>query len=283
MPNKDLKHNNESTIEDDEARREYNEFIKKNVLSGQYFKDGHDWYIFRYIAPICDRAILFVALLILLIVIYTVKIMGDSLFPLVVSQPIFASAKDPTIYQTKIVKLKPRKGEKDFDNEVQTFDESIIKYLISNYIINRESFDFSDAEIEDVNKKFSFIKSNSTFREYKNFQSIMSKDNKNSPIHNFGKNVEKSVTIDFIKFKRKDGKNIFEKALFFIANSVPLDAEVEFTTIVKSTSDLSEIKKKSEKYLVKIKYDYQPIFKNDNQSTIGFTVTQYILYKVRDI
>ena len=166
---------------------------------------------------------------------------------------------------------------------MQTFDESIIKYLLSNYIINREGFDFKDAEIEDVNKKFSFIKSNSTFREYKNFQSIMSKDNKNSPINNFGKNVEKSVTIDFIKFRRKEGKNVFEKALFFIVNSVPLDAEVEFTTLVKSTNDLSETKKKSEKYLVKIKYDYQPIFKNDKQSTIGFTVTQYILYKVRDI
>ena len=283
MSNKDLKHINNSTIEDDEARREYNEFIKKNVLNGQYFKDGHDWYIFRYITPICDRAILFVALLILLIVIYTVKIMGDSLFPLVVSQPIFASAKDPTIYQTKIVKLKPRKGEKDFDQQVQTFDESILKYLISNYIINREGFNFKDAEIEDVNKKFRFIKSNSTFREYKNFQSIMSKDNKNSPIHNFGKNVEKSVTIDFIKFKRKEGKNVFEKALFFIANSVPLDAEIEFTTLLKSTNDLGDTKKQYEKYLVKIKYDYQPIFKNDKQPTIGFTITQYTLYKVRNI
>ena len=283
MPNKDLKHNNESTIDEDEARREYNEFIKKNVLSGQFFQDGHDWYIFRYITPICDRALLFVALSILLIVIYTVKIMGDSLFPLVVSQPIFTTPKDPTIYQTKIVKLKPKKGEKNFDQEVQTFDESILKYLISNYVINRESFDFRDAEIEEVNKKFSYIKSNSTFREYKNFQSIMSKDNKNSPIHNFGKNVTKTVNIDFIRFKRKEGKNVFEKALFFIANSVPLDVEIEFTTTVKSTNDLNETKKKYEKYLVKIKYDYQPIFKNDKQSTIGFTVTQYILYKVRDI
>ena len=283
MSDKDLKHINDSTIEEDEVRHEYNEFIKKNVLSGQYFKDGHDWYIFRYITPICDRAILFVAFLILLIVIYTVKIMGDSLFPLVVSQPIFTSPKDPTIYQTKIVKLKPRKGEKDFDQHVQTFDESIIKYLISNYVINREGFDFKDAEIEDVNKKFRFIKSNSTFREYKNFQSIMSKDNKNSPIHNFGKNVDKSINIDFIRFKRKEGKNVFEKALFFIANSVPLDAEVEFTTLVKSTDDLNYTNKKYEKYLVKIKYDYQPIFKNDKQSTIGFTITQYILYKVRNI
>ena len=111
----------------------------------------------------------------------------------------------------------------------------------------------------------------------------MSKDNKNSPIHNFGKNVEKSVTIDFIKFKRKEGKNVFEKALFFIANSVPLDAEIEFTTLLKSTNDLGDTKKQYEKYLVKIKYDYQPIFKNDKQPTIGFTITQYTLYKVRNI
>ena len=95
--------------------------------------------------------------------------------------------------------------------------------------------------------------------------------------------MSKYCVIDFIKFKRKEGKNIFEKALFFIANSVPLEAEVEFTTLLKSTNDLNYTSSKYEKYLVKIKYDYQPIFKNDNQSTIAFTVTQYILYKIKNI
>ena len=91
------------------------------------------------------------------------------------------------------------------------------------------------------------------------------------------------IFINIVRNELISEQILFEKALFFIANSIPLDAEVEFTTLIKSTNDLNETKKKYEKYLVKIKYDYQPIFKNDNQSTIGFTVTQYILYKVRDI
>ena len=283
MSNKNLKQYQEEQLEDFEVKAKYNEFIKENITTGQYFKDGRDWYIFRYVNPICDRTTLIIGMTILLFTIYSVKNILDSIFPLVISQPIFVSPKDPTIYQTKIVKLKPRKGEAGFDPEIQTVDESIIKYLISIYVKDRESFDFRSGETEIVNKKFNRIKTNSTFREYKNFQSIMSKENKESPMHNFGKNVVKKVFFESITFKRKEGKNAFEKALFFIANSVPLEASVRFSTEVKTTDDLGQIEKKYQKYLAKIKYDYTPVYKNDKQPSVAFTINQYVLYKVKDI
>lgn len=283
MFKKELQKTQEDNLEDFEVKAKYNEFIKENITSGQFFKDGRDWYIFRYVNPICDRTSLIIGAIILLITIYLIKNIIDSMFPLVISQPIFVSPRDPTIYQTKIVKLKPKKGEADFDQEVQTVDEAIIKYLLLVYIKDRESFDFSKGETDVVNKKFNRVKTNSTFREYKNFQSIMSKENKDSPIHNFGKNIVKKIFFKSISFKRKEGRNMFEKALFYIANSAPLEAEVTFLAEVKSIDDLGQIEKKYQTYLAKIKYDYTPVYKNDKQPSVAFNVNQYILYKVKDI
>jgi type IV secretory pathway component VirB8 len=281
MSNKNSQQNHENYLDEDEIKSEYNEFIKESVLNGQYFKDARDWYIFRYITPICDRALLATMIIVICSTLYTIKIIGESIFPLVVAQAIFIPPKDPTIYETKLTKIKPKKNEANFDAEVQTFDESILKYLIVNHIKDRESFDFRKGRIEDVNKKFSHIKNNSTFREYKNFQAIMSKDNKNSPIHFFGKNVKRNITINSIKFKRRQGKNAIEKALFYITNSPPLEADVDFTSTTISINDMNEKDYKYERFLVKIKYDYQQIFKNDRQSSVGFTINQYSLYRMR--
>ena len=46
----------------DEIQNEYNNFIKESVLNGKYFKDGREWYIFKYITPICDRALLIISI-----------------------------------------------------------------------------------------------------------------------------------------------------------------------------------------------------------------------------
>lgn len=281
MSKKNSQQNHENYLEEDEIKNEYNEFIKESVLNGQYFKDARDWYIFRYITPICDRALLMTMIIVICSTLYTVKIIGDSIFPLVVSQAIFIPPNDPTIYETKLIKIRPKKNEANFDPEVQTFDESILKYLIVNHVKVRESFDFSKGKIEDVNKKFSHVKNNSTFREYKNFQAIMSKDNKNSPIHYFGKNVKRTIAINSIKFKRREGRNAIEKALFFIANTPPLEADVDFTTTTISTNDINEKDYKYERFLTKIKYDYQQIFKNTRQSSVGFTINQYALYRMK--
>ena len=40
--------------EDKQAVDEYFEFVKEEVSQGRFFKDALDWYIFRYVSPICD-------------------------------------------------------------------------------------------------------------------------------------------------------------------------------------------------------------------------------------
>ena len=264
--------------------KDYNQFIKESVNDGDFFKDSRDWYLFKYVSPISDRAFLIVTLICLISLIYITKTMGDSLFPLKVNQPIFIPKKnyEEGATSAKIIKLKPKNNEQNFDPEVQNFDDSILKFLLINYVKNREEFDFSKSNIEDVNKKFNRIKSNSNLREYKNFQAIMSKDNKNSPIQFFGKNVKKTITLDSIKFYRPKPKNLGQKILFFIANATPLEADIRFSSTTKIVDEFGTEKKTYEVFLAKIKYDYQPIFKNDSQTKIGFSVNKYVLYKVKN-
>jgi hypothetical protein len=47
-------------------------------------------------------------------------------------------------------------------------------------------------------------------------------------------------------------------------------------------NDINEKNNVYERFLVKIKYDYQQIFKNDKQPSIGFNVNQYVLYRIKN-
>ncbi|NCA28896.1 MAG: hypothetical protein EBS92_06460, partial [Proteobacteria bacterium] len=172
---------NSEYIEDKEEQIEYCNLVKESVDSGKYFKDALDWYHLRYITPICDRAYLILTILLLFFMIYVVKTMSDSIFPLVVQQPIFTSAKnayaDKDRFSPRIVKLKPRQGEAGFDPRIENFDDSVIKYLLINYVQDREQFDFRKAKIEDVNKKF-----NVSDALYQSVMEVMKSDKKEGSI-----------------------------------------------------------------------------------------------------
>jgi len=273
---------NNEYITDSDDIREYHSYIKENIDTGNYFKEALNWYHLKYTSQITERAYFIIAIILLLWIALVVKTMSDSLFPLVVQQPIFIPAKNNADWVPKIVKLKPRKGEPNFDPRVENFDDSIIKYLLKSYVMDRESFNFKEGNVEEINKKFNRIKNTSNFREFKNFQKYMSKDNPNSPIKLFSKNAIRNIAIDEIKFYRKQPKNFAEKILIFIANSIPLEADVFFTANITTFDDIGLPVVVTEKFMAKIKYEYQPFFKTNTQANINFSVSQYVLYKVKN-
>ena len=110
----------------------------------------------------------------------------------------------------------------------------------------------------------------------------MSKDNPNSPIKLFSKNAIRDIAIEEIKFYRKVPKNLAEKILIYIANSIPLEADVVFNVTITTFDDIGLPIYNSEKFMAKIKYDYQPFFKTNNQANINFSVSQYVLYRVKN-
>ncbi len=269
----------EIIIETEEEKEEYLKFIKSSVEDGVYFKDALNWYFFRYVTPICDRTLLIFGAIIASVVLFFLYQMIDSAFPLVEKVPVFVAARDQSASFPNIVTLKPKKGADSYDQEIKTVDEAVIKYLLSVYIKDRESYDFSKAEAEDVNRKFNRLKNLSSAEEYRNFQLVMSPDNPDSPIKNFGHPVNKFAKVESVKFVRKEAAGFANQAKLFLSNQIPSEAEVRFSTVLKTASDQG-VKEEKERYLAKVKFDFESI-KQDQKGSIKFTVNSYKLFKIK--
>jgi type IV secretory pathway component VirB8 len=278
-----MKHRlSELAQENNEDAKEYFEFIKSSTRDGSYFKDALDWYLFRYVSPICDRTILLFGAIVAAVVLYFLIQLVEGAFPLLVEEPIFIRSYDQTKYFPNLVALKPKKGKEGYDPEVQTVDEAYAKYLLSHYVTSREGYDFSKAEIEDVNKKFNHMRNLSSASEYRNFQAIMSKDNPNSPIRNFGMNVNKTIQIDSVKFYRKEAKDLATKARLYLSNDIPTRADIRFTATIKTFDANNEnVSTQKERYLAKINFTFDGVNKDVKNGPVNFAVNTYTLYKVK--
>jgi type IV secretory pathway component VirB8 len=267
-------------IEEKEGtQEEHFAFIKSSVEDGSYFKDALSWYFFRYVTPICDRTLLIFGAAVGFVVLYFLYQMIQSAFPLVERIPIFVNAKDQSVYFPNISPLRPHSWQENYDQEVKSVDEAVLKRLLSVYISDRESYDFSKAEASEVNIKFDRVKNQSSSEEYRNFQLIMSPDNPNSPIKNFGQPIIKFSEVESVKFVRKAAKGLTNQAKQFLLNEVPTEAEVRFFTIVRTSSEKGNIDEK-ERYLAKVKFDFEAV-KKEQKGPIKFTVNSYKLYKIK--
>lgn len=265
----------------DEEAKEYFRFIKGATKDRSYFSDALDWYFFRYVSPICDRTLLIFGATVAAVVLYFLIQMVNGAFPLVVKNPVFIRSEDQTKHFPMLINLKPKKGQEGYDVGIKTADESFAKYLLSYYVKNREGYDFSKAKIDDVNKKFNHIKNLSSASEYRNFQAVMSRDNFNSPIHNFGLDIKKTISIDSVIFSRSQPKDFATKAREYLSNKIPTEASVRFTAHVKSTNSRGESKIEKERYLAKIEFAFGGINPNSKNGVLNFTVNGYTLYRIK--
>lgn len=256
--------------------------VKESVEDKTYFKDALEWYFFRYLTPVCDRTLLLISGIISVMVMTLLFQMIQNTYPLVEEFPIFYKPTDQSLYVPKLVQLKTRKiGVETEDQKQQTVDESVLKYLLSYYIRIREGFDFKDAQIAKVNKKFNAIKNLSSPTEYKKFQTFMNRDNPSSPLRFFGQSVEKVVNIESLEFIRKVPKNFAEKAKEFIVASIPTKAQVRFSTVTTKTNvNTGEVTQKKDFFVVRLDFYFAGIDK-DHEGPLNFEVTNYELFRVK--
>jgi type IV secretion system protein VirB8 len=254
-----------------EQQKEYNEFIKASVADGSYFKDAKDWYIFRYVYPICERTILFFMAIIAAFITYVLVITALESLPIVQETPIIIRPHDQSRYFSVIKDLRD-------SVELKTVDEAVAKYLLTEYLKKREGYDFRKTNLEGLNAQLNYIKNNSSMQEYKNFQSFLSKDNKDSPINYFGRDFQRIVGIESVIFPQKELVSIVDKARDFVNSGVPTDAEIKYNVTTKVNSNVVS----SERYLVRINFKFSGVnSKKDTNSQLGFTVIGYKIYKIK--
>jgi len=250
-------------------------FVKEAAADGSYFKDALDWYFFRYVNPVCDRTLMaFVAIVAAIAMFCLVQII-DNLFPLVQKVPIVIKAKDQSLYTPFI---KPLKNTQD---RAITVDIAILKYLVSTYVDDRESYDYRKSEVEDINKKFRRIRNASSFAEYKNFQTTMSKDNPDSPLNNFGQNIYRTIEVQSVEFEQGQTQDYYSKLRNFFLNDLPKTANIKFITSTHSFDDNNVEQIKKETYVAKLKFEFAGVNREAKSGVLNFSVNSYKLYKVK--
>lgn len=259
--------------ENQEQTKEYFDAIKASVEDSSYYKDGLDWYFFRYVNPFCERTIFFIAFILTAVLFYYLFNLIQSSYPLVRKVPVILKAVDESEYFPYLTKLY-------IDKDAQNIDEAVASYLLKKYVINRESHDYSDGEIEPINIKFNQIKNTSSVSEYINFQNFMSKQNPDSPIWDFGKDAYRKVSIESAHFIREDPKTFSDKAKSLLMNIMPTDAEVTYFLDYKHADGT----KTQQKFMVKINFTFSGVQRpvnNDNNPVLGFIVNSYKKYTIQ--
>ncbi|MES2677990.1 MAG: VirB8/TrbF family protein [Pseudomonadota bacterium] len=252
-------------------QKEYNDFIKSLVADGSYFKDARDWYIFRYVQPICERTILFFIVIITGFVTYILA--GTILNSLPIKQEVavIIRPKDQSRYFPVIKSLKD-------SVEIKNIDQAVSKYLLAQYVKKREGYDLRKTNIEALNNQMNYIKNNSSIQEYRDFQSFLSKNNPDSPIIYFGRDFQRIVDIDSVEFPPKETDNLIDTARYFVANDLPNNANVKYTITTKVNSVVTS----TQRYLVKINFKFSGVnSKKSNNSGLDFTVISYKIYKIK--
>jgi type IV secretion system protein VirB8 len=254
-----------------QKRKEYHEFIKESVANGSYFKDARDWYIFRYVLPICERTTLFFVAIVAGIITYVLAMTIINSFPIKEQVNIIIRPKDQAVYVPYIKKLRD-------SVELRNVDEVVAKYLLTKYLEKRENYNFREINLTKLNNRLNYIKNNSSDAEYKKFQNFLSKDNPESPMLYYGRDFQRIVNIESVSFKRDQKDNLLDKAIDFIPNKIPSQVDIRYTITNKVNSRNVGITR----YLTRINFKFSGVdAKNKAKSQLNFTVISYKTYKIK--
>ncbi len=274
---------------DEKAAQDYFDQVKDAVADKSYFNDALDWYLFRYVRCVSDRTILiFSTILSFTVAVFLIQMLQQA-FPLVEKSPIYIRAKDESKYYPNLVYLRPKKDspqKQNFDPQIVTVDQAVAKYLLKTYVKEREGYDYRAADANKVNTKLTHIRNLSSPNEFKKFQAYMDEGNELSPIHNFGREIIKTVTVGKINIAtitpEKGGIAMAIKNFFY--SLVPNYADVYFSTSIQTYENRLLIKEEKNNYVAKIKFDFSGVKKSKNNSAnegLNFIVSDYRLYELK--
>jgi type IV secretion system protein VirB8 len=252
-------------------QKEYNDFIKASVADGSYFQDARDWYILRYVYPICERTMLFFIASFAGVIFYIISTTILASLPIKQEVAIVIRPTDQSKYFPVIKKLKD-------SVDLQNVDEAVSKYLITEYVKKREGYDFRKTDLEALNKQLKYVKNNSSLQEYSNYQNFLSKSNDDTPIKYFGRDFQRIIDIESVIFVRQNLGTLVEKARDFVKYDVPSEVSVKY----RVTTKINSINTSSQRYLVKIKFKFSGVDTEKNSDRkLDFMVIGYKIYKIK--
>lgn len=231
-----------------------------------YFKDALNWYFVKYLSPISERSILIGLCLISLFSGLIIYLIINAMFPLVENVPVILQERDSSKYAPIVRELNAKKDRLD------NINEAVARHLVNEYVRERESFDYSEGNIEAYNKKLLIMQNNSSASILKDFKEINDINSKSSPLKYFGRNVTRDIEIiGFEYVRKKDGGLLNKIKNSFLFKKASNEAIVTMKLVTKT---LGKTIVKVQR--VRVSFYFNGIEKKDGEfSSVKFFITEY--------
>ncbi|MDR2526358.1 MAG: type IV secretion system protein [Rickettsiales bacterium] len=251
----------------------YRESIKSSVNNGTFFHDGWDFFSVVYLRTITDRSFYIFIAIIAAFICYNTVLLIDFILPLKEDVYITIKEKDITKYSIFIKDLSKNK-------DADTTNEHVLRYLLMNYVKEREEHDYRSGKIADINAKLLKIYSNSSPDITNEFRNFMSQSNRGGPFYYLGNDIQSMVEITNFKFRRIVRSSLMQKIKDWLFNSLlPIGADVYYDLIIEA-GDGQVVREKRRAY---IEFSFVGVEKSEKGDylPVKFMVTQYKNYLVK--
>ncbi|MEQ9115343.1 MAG: VirB8/TrbF family protein [Rickettsiales bacterium] len=163
--------------------------IVQDVDSGKYFAEAREWYNDIFIKPVYETATMYIYAVssFILCAIFAFNLYG--IFPSKEKVTIVAKLSDTLTHYPKLREIK------------SDTKEEIIKYMASNYIKSRESYN-----AKQFKDHYIFVYRNSSRQVFNLYQKNVSPNDTNSPLVTYG--WEGKIDVDIKDIKLGDKNNL---------------------------------------------------------------------------
>jgi type IV secretion system protein VirB8 len=233
----------------DDINRSISEYVK----SGQYYEDAKNAYIGKYILPFSERSYL---LVIICFYIFTILV---SVYYYQNTNP----AQEQVRYMVSTDDISTSYAViQDVGSDKVAPQINIAKYILGNYVVNRESYVYNDDKMQD---QLNFVRNTTVGTEYLKYKEMNSIDSPYSSIMIYQDNYTRNAQIKKVDLLKSKG-DVKQAMVYFQAN-------------LKNVASNQII---SEDFVATINFKIDNIetLIENNAKTLGFLVTEYSVRKI---
>lgn len=233
----------------DDINRSISEYVK----SGQYYEDAKNAYIAKYVLPLSERAYLLIITCFYIVTILVSVYYYHNTNPAQEQIRYVVSADDISNSYAVI---------QDVGSDKILPQINVAKYILGNYVANRESYVYDDDKMQD---QLNFVRNTTVGTEYLRYKEVNSIDNPYSSIMIYQNNYTRKIQIKRVDLLKTKGE-VQQAMVYFQAN-------------LKNIASNQII---SEDFVATINFkidNIETLIKN-NAKTLGFLVTEYSVRKI---
>lgn len=202
--------------------------VRRDLETGEYFANARAWYDTIYHNMLGERSFFIIATLLCAVTIFLSLVVYSSLFPMHRAVP-YVMRTDKI--SDEIITISPMR-----QNPEEELSFAIARFLVSNYILTREKYQY---DVVDLELRFARIKATTSEEELTQYLAEVSPENPSSPHSKYGSDWTRTVGMQSVTLDLE---------------SQPAQARVYFYTELKNGPE-----KQTHQWLATIAFRFPPL------------------------